>query len=90
MNLASIFSRKPRKRTMTDIIMSVFFALLFGGLGVMLLVVGTREHFMQRRLLAAAVPVEATILSSEIRTSTSSNSTSSSGRSTTTTSHLSR
>ncbi len=57
---------------MADYIMLGIFTLLFGGLGIMLLVVGTREFFIQRHVLATAVPVEAIILSAGVKTSTSS------------------
>jgi hypothetical protein len=40
--LASLHRRRTRKRTVTDFIMLAIFVLMFGGLGVMLIVVGTR------------------------------------------------
>ena len=57
---------------MADYIMLGIFTLMFGGLGIMLLVVGAREFFVQRQVLATAVPVEAIILSAEVKTSRSS------------------
>lgn len=64
--------RSPRrKRTFMDYVMLALFALMLGGLGIMLLVVGTRELFNQRRVLANAVEVEAVVLSASVTTSTS-------------------
>jgi len=71
MPLAKLFRRRERKRTVTDYIMLGIFVLMFGGLGTMLLYVGTREFFLQRRVLATAVPVEAVILSADVRTTKS-------------------
>jgi hypothetical protein len=45
--------------------------LIFGGFGLVMLFVGITQHFQQRRLLAAARPVPAVILHSEVRTSKS-------------------
>lgn len=72
MPLARLLRRKERKRTVTDYIMLGIFVLMFGGIGSMLLYVGTREYFLQRRVLATAVPVEAVILSADVRTTKSS------------------
>ncbi len=54
-----------------DKVMLVLFVVMFGGLGVMLLVVGVKELVLQRRIVASAVPVEAVILSAEVVSSTS-------------------
>ncbi|XVJ59105.1 MAG: DUF3592 domain-containing protein [Tepidisphaera sp.] len=86
--LASLHRRRTRKRTVTDFIMLAIFVLMFGGLGVMLIVVGTREHFTQRRLMTSAVPVEARILSVEVKSSTSRDNDTRPLRSTSTTTHL--
>lgn len=63
--------RKKKNRSMTDLIMLAFFAILLGGLGIMLITVGLREVVLQRQFLANAVPVEATILSTKITSSRS-------------------
>lgn len=47
------------------------FTLMLGGLGVMLISVGTREFIVQRRVYASAVPVEATVLSCRVVSSRS-------------------
>ena len=62
---------RRRKRTTMDLIMRAIFGVMFGGLGLMLITVGTRELLLQKRLLAAAVEVEATILDAQVTTSTS-------------------
>lgn len=72
MPMSLFLRRRERKRTMADYIMLGIFTLMFGGLGIMLLVVGAREFFVQRQVLATAVPVEAIILSAEVKTSRSS------------------
>ncbi|MBS0192141.1 MAG: DUF3592 domain-containing protein [Phycisphaerales bacterium] len=54
-----------------DTVMLVIFVLVFGGLGVMLIAVGAREFFLQRRLMASAVEVDAEVLSAEVRHTTS-------------------
>lgn len=51
--------------------MLAIFVLMFGGLGIMLIAVGTRELFMQRRVMANAVQVEAVVLSANVLESTS-------------------
>lgn len=51
--------------------MLVLFVLVFGGLGIILITVGTREFFIQKRALASAVAVDAEILSATVRKSTS-------------------
>lgn len=56
---------------MGDYIMLGVFTLMLGGLGVMLIVVGCREFVAQRRVMAMAVPVEATILSVRVISSKS-------------------
>lgn len=61
-----IFHRRKRKRTLGDLLMLGIFSLMFGGLGVTLIFVGTREFFIQRRIMATAVPVEATVLSTQV------------------------
>jgi len=82
-----VFHRRERKRTLGDFIMLGIFALMFGGLGVMLLVVGTREFFIQRRIMATAVPVEATVLSSQVVSSRSADTDTRPLRDNSTTSH---
>ncbi len=56
---------------MGDYIMLGVFTLMLGGLGVMLIVVGCREFVAQKRVMAMAVPVEATILSVRVVSSRS-------------------
>lgn len=73
MRLVKWFRRRERKRTPMDYVMLGIFVLMFGGIGVMLIVVGVRELVIQRRVMASAVEVEAVILSAEVKTSTSSN-----------------
>lgn len=63
--------RPRRKRAFMDYVMAAVFALVFGGLGIMLIVVGTRELFIQRDVMAKAVEVEAVVLSANVTTSTS-------------------
>lgn len=60
-----------RKRSFMDYVMLVLFVLVFGGLGIILITVGTREFFIQKRALASAVAVDAEILSATVRKSTS-------------------
>lgn len=47
--------------------------LIFGGFGLMFLVVGVRQWLQQRRLLGAMRPVDAVILETGVRSSTSAN-----------------
>jgi hypothetical protein len=54
-----------------DYVMLVLFVLIFGGLGIMLITVGTREFFIQKRVMANAVEVDAEILSATVTQSTS-------------------
>lgn len=61
--------------------------IIFGGFGVVLLVVGIREFVAQRRLLAAARPIDAEILRSEVRSSRSSDTDRRTLRDNSTTSH---
>ncbi|MCX5689030.1 MAG: DUF3592 domain-containing protein [Planctomycetota bacterium] len=70
-----------------DWIMLAIFVVMLGGLGIMLITVGTREFLLQRRLMAAAVAVEATILECQVTTSTSTDSDSRLLRSNSTTSY---
>lgn len=56
---------------MGDYIMLGIFTLMLGGLGLMLIVVGCREYVVQKRVMAMAVPVEATILSVRVISSKS-------------------
>ncbi len=72
---------------MGDWIMLGIFALMFGGLGIMLIVVGSREFFSQRRIMATAVPVEATILSTRVVSSRSMDTDTRTLRDNSTTSH---
>lgn len=88
MPLPKLLRRRERKRTVTDYIMLGIFVLMFGGLGTMLLYVGTREFFIQRRVLATAVPVEAIILSADVRTSKSNDTDTRLLRDNSTTTHL--
>ena len=67
-----IFCRKEKSRKMADYFMLAIFSLMFGGLGIMLIYVGGREFVVQRRIVATAEPVEATILSTRIVSSKSS------------------
>lgn len=67
--------------------MLVVFTLMLGGLGVMLIVVGTREFFAQRRSIATAVPVEATVLSARVVSSRRTDTESRMMRDSSTTSH---
>lgn len=60
-----------RKRSFMDYVMLVLFVLVFGGLGIMLITVGTREFFIQKRVMANAVEVDAEILSATVTQSTS-------------------
>jgi hypothetical protein len=41
--------------------------IIFGGFGLVLLYVGVTQYFLQRRLLANAVTIEAQIIKSEVR-----------------------
>ncbi len=66
-----LFHRTKRSRTVGDLFMLGVFTLMFGGLGIMLVFVGTRELFVQRRIIATAVPVEATVLSTKVISSRS-------------------
>ncbi len=72
---------------MGDWVMLGIFTLMLGGLGVMLIVVGGREFFSQRRIFATAVSVEATILSATVTTSRSSDTDTRPFRDNSTTSH---
>lgn len=59
--------RRPRrKRTFMDYVMLGIFVLVFGGLGTTLIVVGAREMFIQQRVMANAVEVEAVVLSANV------------------------
>lgn len=71
MKLAALLRRRERNRSIMDYVMLAIFVLMFGGLGIMLIVVGTRELFIQRRVMTSAVPVEAVILSAEVKSSRS-------------------
>ena len=71
MKLAALLRRPERKRTVMDYVMLAIFVLMFGGLGVMLIGVGVREWFIQRRVMATAVGVDAVILSAEVKSSRS-------------------
>lgn len=82
-----LLRRRERKRTVTDYVMLAVFGLMLGGLGVTLIVVGVREHFIQRRLMATAVPVDAVILSAEVKTTRSADTDSRPLRDNSTTSH---
>ncbi len=68
---AAAGSRK-RSRTPMDVVMRLVFIAMFGGLGVMLLYVGVREHLLQRRALAGALEVPGRVLAADVRTSRSS------------------
>ena len=61
--------------------------IIFGGFGFVMLYVGITQLFMQRRLLANAERVQATIVHSEVFTSTSSDTDPRPLRSTSTTTH---
>jgi hypothetical protein len=61
--------------------------LIFGGFGVMLLYVGITQFVQQRRNLADARPIEATVVHSQVVSHTSADTDSRLGRSTSTTSH---
>ncbi|MBX3380766.1 MAG: DUF3592 domain-containing protein [Phycisphaeraceae bacterium] len=63
--------RLRRKRTFMDYVMLAIFVLAFGGLGITLIAVGTRELFIQKRVMANAVEVEAVVLSATVKESTS-------------------
>ncbi|MFN9977622.1 MAG: hypothetical protein ACK58T_47725, partial [Phycisphaerae bacterium] len=71
MKRAALLRRRERKRTVMDNVMLAIFVLMFGGLGVMLIGVGVREWFIQRRVMATAVGVDAVILSAEVKSSRS-------------------
>lgn len=60
------------------------FVLMFGGLGLMLLVVGAAQYFLQKRIAAHARPVQAEIIRSEIIRSESKDTDTSLTRSTST------
>jgi hypothetical protein len=49
-----------------DIVMRIIFLLMFGGLGVMLVVVGIREMFRQHEMLLWSTPVQATVLAADV------------------------
>jgi len=70
--LHRIFRRRERKRTVADYFMLAVFSLMFGGLGIMLIFVGGREFIIQRRIVATAQPVQATILSARVVSTKSS------------------
>lgn len=61
--------------------------ILFGGLGIMLLVVGVMQWFQQRRNLTYAERVDAVIVHSAVFTSTSTDTDTRLGRSNNTTTH---
>ncbi len=61
------------------------FVLMFGGLGLMLLVVGAAQFFLQKRLAANARPVQAVIIRSEVIKSVSKDTDTSLTRNTSTT-----
>lgn len=71
MRLAALLRRRERKRSIMDYVMLGIFVLMFGGLGVMLIGVGVREWFIQRRVMATAVAVDAVILSVDVKSSRS-------------------
>jgi hypothetical protein len=71
MKLAALLRRPERKRAVMDYVMLAIFVLMFGGLGIMLIGVGVREWFIQRRVMATAVGVDAVILSAEVKSSRS-------------------
>lgn len=73
---------------MADYFMLAIFSLMFGGLGLMLMYVGGREFFIQRRIFATAEPVEATILSTRVVSSKSSDTDNRTLRDNSTTSHI--
>ncbi len=83
-----VFHRNKRSRTVGDMFMLGIFTLMFGGLGVMLIFVGTRELFVQRRITSTAVPIEATVLSTKVISSRSMDTDSRTLRDNSTTSHL--
>lgn len=61
--------------------------IIFGGFGMVLLYVGVTQFVMQRRILANAERVDATIIESKVFTSTTRDTDSRVGRSNSTTSH---
>lgn len=61
--------------------------LIFGGFGVMLLYVGVTQFIQQRRNMADARPIDATVVHSQVVSSTSADTDSRLGRSTSTTTH---
>lgn len=72
---------------MADYFMLAIFTLMFGGLGIMLVYVGSREFIIQRRIVATAEPIEATILLSRVVTAKSSDTDNRPLRDNSTTSH---
>ncbi len=87
MRLGKLLRRRERKRTIMDYVMLAIFVLMFGGLGVMLIGVGVRESFIQRRVMATAVGVDAVILSADVKSSRSADTDHRSLRDNSTTSH---
>lgn len=61
--------------------------IIFGGFGVMLLYVGITQFVQQRRNMADARPIDATVAHSQVVSHTSADTDSRLGRSTSTTSH---
>jgi hypothetical protein len=67
--------------------MRYLFLIFFGALGIMFLVVGTRQVLQQRRLLSRAIPVPARIVAASVRMSQSADTDPRPLRSTSTTTH---
>ena len=61
--------------------------VIFGGFGLVMLYVGVRQYFLQRRLLAHARPIEVEIIKSEVFSSTSADTDPDLRRNTSTTTH---
>ncbi len=72
---------------MTDLVMKILFSTMCAGLGMMLLLVGVREYFLQQRTLANAAPIEAVVTSSRVIQSTSTDTDPRLGRDNSTTSY---
>ena len=58
--------RRTKARTLVDNLMRGLFTLMLGGFAVMLIVVGAQELITQRKIVATAEPVDATILSAKV------------------------
>ena len=76
-------NRKSRGRRVAAIIVFI----IFGGFGLMMLGVGVKQHFEQKRLLANARSVEVEIIQSEVFVSTSRDTDRGSSSSTSTTTY---